>query len=154
MINERQNNDTRDRVYGFISANYNFTEWLSLNVRAGTDTYMDQRFMRAAIHDPGDRDGRVENRSYRVQEYNYDFLLNANHDFGPDFSGSLSFGGNYMSSSSEETGNIGTQLNIPGLYHINNANSVTNIYNRSEEHTSELQSRGHLVCRLLLEKKK
>src|SRR5690625_467869 len=27
-------------------------------------------------------------------------------------------------------------------------------YGRSEEHTSELQSRGHLVCRLLLEKKK
>src|SRR5690625_6992972 len=26
-------------------------------------------------------------------------------------------------------------------------------YQRSEEHTSELQSRGHLVCRLLLEKK-
>src|SRR5690625_1108821 len=29
---------------------------------------------------------------------------------------------------------------------------VTNL-RRSEEHTSELQSRGHLVCRLLLEKK-
>src|SRR5690625_5450099 len=29
---------------------------------------------------------------------------------------------------------------------------VSNI--RSEEHTSELQSRGHLVCRLLLENKK
>src|SRR5690625_1644683 len=27
------------------------------------------------------------------------------------------------------------------------------ITGRSEEHTSELQSRGHLVCRLLLEKK-
>src|SRR5207253_10683154 len=27
-------------------------------------------------------------------------------------------------------------------------------WRRSEEHTSELQSRGHLVCRLLLEKKK
>src|SRR5690625_6070229 len=27
-------------------------------------------------------------------------------------------------------------------------------HSRSEEHTSELQSRGHLVCRLLLEKKK
>src|SRR5207253_7635315 len=26
-------------------------------------------------------------------------------------------------------------------------------HRRSEEHTSELQSRGHLVCRLLLEKK-
>ena len=29
-----------------------------------------------------------------------------------------------------------------------------NCNTRSEEHTSELQSRGHLVCRLLLEKKK
>src|SRR3712207_6902090 len=28
------------------------------------------------------------------------------------------------------------------------------IYTRSEEHTSELQSRQYLVCRLLLEKKK
>src|SRR5690625_6657103 len=28
------------------------------------------------------------------------------------------------------------------------------VVRRSEEHTSELQSRGHLVCRLLLEKKK
>src|SRR3989449_4737059 len=37
--------------------------------------------------------------------------------------------------------------------------SPANLYNyfagkRSEEHTSELQSRLHLVCRLLLEKKK
>src|SRR5690625_5044493 len=29
----------------------------------------------------------------------------------------------------------------------------SSILSRSEEHTSELQSRGHLVCRLLLEKK-
>src|SRR5205809_7955933 len=29
-----------------------------------------------------------------------------------------------------------------------------NFHSRSEEHTSELQSRLHLVCRLLLEKKK
>src|SRR3989442_11423752 len=28
------------------------------------------------------------------------------------------------------------------------------VHSRSEEHTSELQSRPHLVCRLLLEKKK
>src|SRR5437870_7309078 len=27
------------------------------------------------------------------------------------------------------------------------------LQDRSEEHTSELQSRGHLVCRILLEKK-
>src|SRR2546429_1220981 len=32
--------------------------------------------------------------------------------------------------------------------------SPTGLLPRSEEHTSELQSRLHLVCRLLLEKKK
>src|SRR5690625_5349355 len=31
---------------------------------------------------------------------------------------------------------------------------VGTLFTRSEEHTSELQSRGHLVCRLLLEKTK
>src|SRR5690625_7082870 len=30
---------------------------------------------------------------------------------------------------------------------------ILQVRQRSEEHTSELQSRGHLVCRLLLEKK-
>src|SRR5439155_21282328 len=37
-----------------------------------------------------------------------------------------------------------------GAYTYGNANNAAT---RSEEHTSELQSRGHLVCRLLLEKK-
>src|SRR5437870_6307350 len=32
--------------------------------------------------------------------------------------------------------------------------AAVRLHGRSEEHTSELQSRGHLVCRLLLEKKK
>src|SRR3712207_7089964 len=41
------------------------------------------------------------------------------------------------------------------LYKVNNAfDSATVGVERSEEHTSELQSRQYLVCRLLLEKKK
>src|ERR1035438_10669379 len=48
---------------------------------------------------------------------------------------------------------IGTQwpcaVGLPGVC----ANSPV-LANRSEEHTSELQSLRHLVCRLLLEKKK
>src|SRR5690554_7490172 len=37
---------------------------------------------------------------------------------------------------------------------IGSVEELVNEINRSEEHTSELQSRPHLVCRLLLEKKK
>src|SRR3989442_8766995 len=42
-------------------------------------------------------------------------------------------------------GDVGTQYRSAVFYHTPE---------RSEEHTSELQSRPHLVCRLLLEKKK
>src|SRR5690625_7117404 len=38
---------------------------------------------------------------------------------------------------------------FPGSHFVTPRDTV-----RSEEYTSELQSRGHLVCRLLLEKKK
>src|SRR2546427_6964266 len=40
------------------------------------------------------------------------------------------------------------------LYSGTAAARVAKLANRSEEHTSELQSQSNLVCRLLLEKKK
>src|SRR5258708_11288561 len=43
---------------------------------------------------------------------------------------------------------------IPASAHSFIASEVTSEAMRSEEHTSELQSPDHLVCRLLLEKKK
>src|SRR3712207_7443573 len=41
---------------------------------------------------------------------------------------------------------------VPYPFHVKG--SPKRIFHRSEEHTSELQSRQYLVCRLLLEKKK
>src|SRR3712207_7510368 len=37
---------------------------------------------------------------------------------------------------------------------VKDSHTVDDLVQRSEEHTSELQSRQYLVCRLLLEKKK
>src|SRR2546422_2501387 len=42
----------------------------------------------------------------------------------------------------------------PGEYRLHEHGTRKQRRERSEEHTSELQSRLHLVCRLLLEKKK
>src|SRR5436305_12119235 len=50
---------------------------------------------------------------------------------------------------------INRQLPEAALWVIGLFIGIEMIFNgRSEEHTSELQSRPHLVCRLLLEKKK
>src|SRR5690625_5399678 len=46
------------------------------------------------------------------------------------------------------------QIMMIALTHKKEVDVNAIIIIRSEEHTSELQSRGHLVCRLLLEKKK
>src|SRR5690625_5944231 len=45
-------------------------------------------------------------------------------------------------------------LEVLGTFGTANTTFGDTDFGRSEEHTSELQSRGHLVCRLLLEKKK
>src|SRR2546430_10442961 len=39
------------------------------------------------------------------------------------------------------------------LEHVNDDAALDFVHDRSEEHTSELQSQSNLVCRLLLEKK-
>src|SRR5215510_16487682 len=49
---------------------------------------------------------------------------------------------------------LGRHFPCPRLAPVLPVRRLTRIGPRSEEHTSELQSRGHLVCRLLLEKKK
>src|SRR5438445_5884664 len=57
--------------------------------------------------------------------------------------------------STQEHNEFGQQRNallfLPGNYSVD---VPVGFYTRSEEHTSELQSRQYLVCRLLLEKKK
>src|SRR6266568_5375665 len=51
---------------------------------------------------------------------------------------------------------LGTEFTV-GAYFLKNSRDAErqrDLLGRSEEHTSELQSQFHLVCRLLLEKKK
>src|SRR5207253_7396770 len=66
----------------------------------------------------------------------------------------------YLKASNTDPGDVfGISVGISGdtvavgAYFEASAASGINGDGRSEEHTSELQSRGHLVCRLLLEKK-
>src|SRR2546429_3834823 len=49
---------------------------------------------------------------------------------------------------------VGAARGRPGVRGEPGADRAGSSNSRSEEHTSELQSRLHLVCRLLLEKKK
>src|SRR5690554_7618629 len=68
----------------------------------------------------------------------------------PIFSGSP-----YVPSSCKSTRQISISPTVPGISEAKYKVFPSGVTaGRSEEHTSELQSRPHLVCRLLLEKKK
>src|SRR2546422_6550719 len=63
---------------------------------------------------------------------------------------SYSTNGRYDPAKAKDEGDVATNSGLVNTINVGNAD----IKGRSEEHTSELQSRLHLVCRLLLEKKK
>src|SRR3712207_8729331 len=58
----------------------------------------------------------------------------------------------FMLSGGLNPDNVGTAIRLTGVRAVDVSSGVES--RRSEEHTSELQSRQYLVCRLLLEKKK
>src|SRR3712207_8270241 len=64
--------------------------------------------------------------------------------------GSVSFWGSNIAFGKLQEVLPGRPIQLPGQQFVNGALLLV----RSEEHTSELQSRQYLVCRLLLEKKR
>src|SRR5947208_4200384 len=62
--------------------------------------------------------------------------------------------GNILAVSWQEVRKTAFLYGAVGLFHLIFRKKFLSISMRSEEHTSELQSPDHLVCRLLLEKKK
>jgi TonB-linked SusC/RagA family outer membrane protein len=124
IVNELTGHDSRDRIIGYVSAKYKFTNWLSLQARTGTDFYTDVRYEQKAQLTDGDN-GSVSNNQFMVKESNSDVLLTANGKLTEKFAGTLSVGANHLKRHQEVTGNYGTNLNVPGLYYIGNTQNVT-----------------------------
>ncbi|MGB0525408.1 MAG: SusC/RagA family TonB-linked outer membrane protein [Flammeovirgaceae bacterium] len=131
-LNRNTNDDVKDRILGFVSAKYEFTDWLSLQVRTGMDYSNHQRSRRVVKNTPYRPDGEIEYREYTILERNSDFLFEAKKDFSDEFKVTALFGGNLLYQRNTLTGYNGLGLVIPGFYHISNANSVTEYQNLSE----------------------
>ena len=117
-----RNNDTRDRYIGFVSLSYRFTDWLSGEIKAGTDFYNTKMYHRkhsGSLSVP--KNGVYDEGLKEFKEGNYSFLFVARKDkLWNDFGGSVTFGGNRMEQGVSELSASSGELLIPNLFSLNN----------------------------------
>ncbi|HEX6925698.1 MAG TPA: SusC/RagA family TonB-linked outer membrane protein, partial [Longimicrobiaceae bacterium] len=131
-----RNFDSRDRLIGQISVNYEFTDWLSGLVRTSTDWYQDERKKTYAEDNFGglyttnpltaareevQPSGAFADWDIGFQEVNTDFLLTANPQLGLPFSTTFTFGGNRRDQSRSHNYVWVSELATPGIFNVSNA---------------------------------
>lgn len=123
-------NDSRDRVFGNVGLNYEFTDWFSLLGRVSLDTYSSQREERIDI-------GSADVSLYKINkdntmEMNYDLIGSFNYDINDDINIDGNIGWSLRSLRSEMI-DLSTNggLGIPGLFTLDNSKyplSQNNMY--------------------------
>ncbi|MBX3242150.1 MAG: SusC/RagA family TonB-linked outer membrane protein [Chitinophagaceae bacterium] len=144
IINEFENHDRRDRLIGYMSLNYKFTNWLSIKLRSGMDFYTDARFDRKAKRSPNAFGGSVNTVQYNVNEANSDVLLTAAGKLSGNFTGSFSAGANRYTYRMEGYGSNASNLNLDDIYTPGNAATVFGTFVLTRKQINSVYASGQL----------
>ena len=106
-INEMTNRSTKDRIMGHLQLNYHFTPHLSIQGKAGTDTYEFKTTIYMPQHTPNYSNGQMSESLVNVSENNFEALLKYNNRFGEKFDLSAFAGGNIRMNNSKSFTNVG-----------------------------------------------
>jgi TonB-linked SusC/RagA family outer membrane protein len=118
---ENTNGQEMDRIYGNVSAQYRFNDWLMLMARVGTDYSDEFRTRRRAYSTQRYPLGSYREEQIFLQETNADFLLSFNKEVTSDISLSTSIGGNAMRRRYNLSDISAPQLTVPGIFSLNNS---------------------------------
>ncbi|HTF21268.1 MAG TPA: SusC/RagA family TonB-linked outer membrane protein [Chryseolinea sp.] len=143
-VYDRFENVLRDRLFGNITARYNFTDWLYVQGRIGQDYF-------SRDHDFNDPTGRASNAAapagfvngrytqevIRSRELNTDFLIGANRKFG-DFAVDITLGGNQRYSRYDQNVVLVQDFVIRDLYTVMNGRVKDPFYDLSERKINSL----------------
>lgn len=117
---ENYNNDWRDNLFGYVSAQYKLTDWLDVVGRAAINTTSEIQEERIAVGSVAVANYTRFNRTFT--ESNYDLMLNVNKDLSDDFNLKGLIGANLRRSamtSIRAATNGG--LAVPKLYSLTNS---------------------------------
>jgi len=120
-VYENTNGQDLDRIIGNLSLKYDFTSFLSLQLRTALDYGNERRQYRRAFSTQRFPFGQYREANIVTEERNSDFLLTFNRELVPSvFTLTASVGGNQMRQKSEFLEVNAPQLNIPGIYNLTN----------------------------------
>jgi TonB-linked SusC/RagA family outer membrane protein len=135
---ENTNSFDKNRVLGNVSATYDITSKLSLQIRAGLDTYNDDREFRRAVSTNRNPKGTYREDNVNFKELNTDFLLTYRDRINDDFKYTLSVGGNRFDQHIKYQFAEASQLALPGIYTL--ANSATPLKGDSQNFNKRINS--------------
>ncbi|MFO7845337.1 MAG: SusC/RagA family TonB-linked outer membrane protein [Balneolaceae bacterium] len=122
---ENGNSDDRRRLIGFVRANYDLTDWLSLQARGGTDFYTLRRTTWDSQNTPWVEGGQMNENEYRVREDNIDLLLQGERSLTEDLGMSATLGAARVTENFENLSQFGQRFVVPDLITIGNTSQDT-----------------------------
>jgi TonB-linked SusC/RagA family outer membrane protein len=141
---KRFDNIRNDRIFGNLTARYNFTDWLFLQGRVGQDYYSREQdynlptgTQRQAAAPAGFVNGQYVQDARNVRELNADFLLGANKTFGT-VGVNLNVGGNQMYRRISRHNVFVQDFYVRNLYTIGNGRARDATYDFSERQVNSL----------------
>ncbi len=117
---EQPNLDVKNRLLGFALLRYEFTDWLSLQVRTGTDQYTLRQTDIDGFGTSYVPEGRITERNWDVKERNHDFLFQVDKPINEDFRVTASVGGNHRTQKTEIIRVSGNNFFTPDFQDITN----------------------------------
>lgn len=120
-VMENTNGQYYNRLIGNVSLKYDFTDWLNLQVRTATDWSNERREYRRGFSTQRFPFGEYREVGIINEERNSDFLFSFNKNVNSDFAVNATLGGNQMRQTSRFKEDVAGQLNIPGIYSLNNS---------------------------------
>lgn len=124
VVNKNPSVDDVNRIIGYVSLGYEFTDWLNLTLKTGVDHYTDRRNGALDIN-PGRSVGSVSQRFYSNTDLNTDLLLSFRKDISDNFGVAATVGANSFATDFYSHGSDGATLSAPNFYHISNAADIT-----------------------------
>ncbi|MCM4157957.1 SusC/RagA family TonB-linked outer membrane protein [Gramella sp. AN32] len=135
---ENTNSFDKNRVLGNLSATYDITDKLSLKIRAGIDTYNDDREFRRAVSTNRNPQGTYREDNVNFEELNTDFLLSYADSFDENWNYTITAGGNRFDQHIKYQFAEASQLALPGIYTL--ANSATPLKGDSQNFEKRINS--------------